>query len=306
MSASLQVLLVEDDPMDTVLFESCWARATHPPDIHHVARVSSAVEWLSEHEPDIVVLDLGLPDGRGLSVVQRVSRARPGVPIIILTGQDDEEMAIEALSLGAQEYILKQRLASLELPQTVRFAIERHQLNQRLVERAEALSRISVTDSLTELLNRRGLESFIREERRSLEQGDAHMALLVDVDNFKRFNDEHGHHVGDQVLCAIASSLRGSVRSSDVVSRVGGDEFLAILPHTDPEEGMQVAERLLDDIASLRVYADGQALHVTASIGLASFHELGLSVDCLLELTHGGLALSKRSGKNRACAIKRH
>lgn len=168
------------------------------------------------------------------------------------------------------------------------------------VEEAGAYARIAAVDPLTGLFNRRYFISRLHEEvERARRQSSALAILMIDVDNFKRLNDQLGHSVGDAVLRVTGEVLRRSVRSFDVCARFGGDEFAILMPGSGPESARQIGERIRSGVADSRP-SDGSwvdDLRMTASIGLATFS--GTTADDLMERADQALYIAKRAGKNR-------
>lgn len=165
----------------------------------------------------------------------------------------------------------------------------------------EELRRQSRTDVLTTLYNRRHLdETLAAEFDRSRRYGTPLSVLMVDVDHFKRFNDAHGHEMGDRVLREVAVTLKGALRNHDVACRYGGEEFTAILPNTGLQGALKVAERLREDVEELSI--DG--LKVTISVGLATYPDVPAgSPEELVRLADAALYQAKTAGRNRvACA----
>ena len=158
------------------------------------------------------------------------------------------------------------------------------------------------TDTLTGLPNRRGLEEFFRGAQiAAMEQGDPLSVLLIDVDHFKKFNDNFGHVVGDQVLQLMAKVLRERVRDGDLPARYGGEELIAVLPRADLAACKRVAERIRRTIADCNMAgrsADEVLPRITVSIGVAQFQP-GESMADLIERCDRALYLAKRAGRNR-------
>ena len=155
-------------------------------------------------------------------------------------------------------------------------------------------------DPLTGMANRRGLERFLELEKEDARQSHSKLVvLLVDVDEFKDVNERLGHSIGDVVLKAVAQRVRASLRTSDHLARVGGDEFLALLPGTTLEVGAQVAERVRLAVSEPPVELSGGSLKVTVSVGAA---EVSADAPCLLNeaMTRSDLAL-RRSRFMRRC-----
>lgn len=174
------------------------------------------------------------------------------------------------------------------------------QTEDELRSAAQTMTRLALHDALTGLHNRRGFEQALASELGRVQRsGDALVAVLIDCDNFKRINDEFGHDAGDEVLREIAHRLGMSVRPSDVMARIGGDEFLALLPSTRKAEALRVAERMRATVAATPVFVRGRDLEITVSIGVSSLDPHTLTMPQLLADLHHGLAASKRLGKNR-------
>ncbi|HTL70766.1 MAG TPA: GGDEF domain-containing protein [Candidatus Eisenbacteria bacterium] len=177
-------------------------------------------------------------------------------------------------------------------------------LEQRAEQRELKLresERLALIDPLTEVLNRRGAEQVLsRESKNGSADGVHWTVLLIDLDDFKTINDRHGHAVGDQVLREVARVLKGSIRHKDLVCRVGGDEFLVILPQTSTSFAVSFAEKIRLGIERAEVFTAGfDRVGVSASLGLAAFTAHDVSLEQLLRATHAALHKSKDSGKNR-------
>ncbi|HET7502806.1 MAG TPA: GGDEF domain-containing response regulator [Kofleriaceae bacterium] len=285
------ILLVEDNEGDADLVtdhlqDICGAV------VSHASRIEDAIRALGYHSYDFVISDLTLPDAQRLDAVQRLLVVAPDTPLIVLTGIDDEDLAVEAVKQGAQDYLVKGRLDAPSLRRTLRHARER-------VQTWNMLRHQTRHDPLTGAANRAALreriETTLARARRRLV---AFAVLMIDLDNFKTINDTCGHAAGDVVLCEVAERLRQAVRTSDVVARLGGDEFAVFLddlwPDSDP---LEVAERIRSSLEQ-PVVVGGRSLMVTASIGLAHYPEVSGSVDDLLAAADAAMYTSKGRGRN--------
>lgn len=166
----------------------------------------------------------------------------------------------------------------------------------------ERLTRWALRDPLTDVLNRRGLQRVLGRETAARERGQGPLvALLVDCDDFKRVNDEFGLAAGDRALAAVARALQGAVRGGDTVARVGGDEFLVLLPQTRTWEAVEVAERIRERVREHAVLPDGG--HLSVSIGVRRLDETASTFSEVLEATQSGLSLSKAGGKDRVRVV---
>lgn len=289
--APLKLLLVEDHPGDArVLIEQFREGSPDGAQIRHVQRISDALSTLEEEDYDVVLLDLSLPDGFGIAMVQRVRATAPHVPIVVLTGAGDENTAIEAVHEGAQDYLVKPEIDAAGLVRSVRNAIGRQ----------KRMRRIAYYDGLTDLPNRSLFRDRLAQAlTRGQRYGDRSALMFVDLDHFKRINDTFGHETGDAVLRVVAERMRECLRTSDVVARYGGDEFTVLLPCLPRyEEAGLVAEKLRARIASAHEI-DGNDVSVSASIGVAIAPLDGSDIDALLERADAAMYRAKRQGKNR-------
>ena len=182
--------------------------------------------------------------------------------------------------------------------------IHRRRTEDALRAATRELQRLTRIDPLTQLLNRRGAEHVIRRmAERAAQDGAPVSAVLIDLDDFKSINDTWNHEIGDRVLLEVANRLQASVRESDRVARIGGDEFLAVLPATDLAQAQRVAERVRADLRAAPIEADGAMIPVKASMGIAPivFDEdlEALTVTSILAGVSRKLKVSKQAGKDR-------
>ena len=177
-------------------------------------------------------------------------------------------------------------------------------LSSALIEYQQHLSHLSTEDPLTRLLNRRGLEGALQiPMAQASRQQQSTTAIVIDIDCFKEVNDNFGHEVGDQVIRVISQFLVRSSRTSDVVSRAGGEEFLMILPDTDLDAGRLLAERLRANIAERPLLVSHQRIPVTISAGVASAQG-AVDLDKLAGEADRAMYLAKRAGRNRVASVE--
>lgn len=303
--SQVRVLLVDDEPDFARIFQISLRADKRTSFVIETANtLESALKLLQEKTFQLILLDLGLPDSRGLGTFEKIVAAHPEVACVILSGTDDEALSLEAVKKGAQDYVVKGEVRGEMLARILSYALERHRQKQKIEELNEHLEKLSFLDPLTQLLNRRGLQRTLsRELEISGREGANLSVILLDLDNFKPINDTFGHAVGDIVLQEISKVLKSTVRATDYVSRVGGDEFIILMPNTRLVEGVHFSERIRLAIGQTPVVvAGGQTVKVTASFGVMSVNKRTASVDSLLEETHAALAKSKRSGKNQVSA----
>jgi two-component system cell cycle response regulator len=224
---TISVLLVEDNPADVYLVRRILADTPDfPASVEAVGRLSAAIDRLQRPDVDLVLLDLSLPDSSGLETFRQLTSGTSGrraVPVVVLSGYDDERTALEAVRVGAQDYLVKGKFNSALLGRTLRYAIERHRLQTEL-------HALSLTDDLTGLYNRRGFLTLAAEDMRQARRRRGELVLaFADVDGLKAINDRYGHTEGDRAIRDAALILRHTFRESDLVARLGGDEFIVLL-----------------------------------------------------------------------------
>jgi diguanylate cyclase (GGDEF)-like protein len=294
-----RIVLIEDNPGDAVLVRE-MLRASWPGDFafEHFDRIAAAREHLLMEEATCILLDLSLPDAHGLEAVDRVQAFAPDVPIVVLSGLDDEDMAVRAVQGGAQDYLIKGRVDDHLVSRSVRYAIER--------KRAEvALAHQALHDSLTGLPNR---ALFIDRLKLALARsGRRHSSvavLFLDLDRFKLINDSLGHEAGDRVLIDVGARLQQALRPGDTVARFGGDEFTALCEDVPSERAvLMIAERMAEAVGMPFALGDGDGeTFLTASIGIAmadgSAHDEGVA-ESLVRDADAAMYRAKERGKSR-------
>ena len=162
------------------------------------------------------------------------------------------------------------------------------------------VQRLSITDSLTKTFTHTYVLDRLKEELGRSAQFDLILScLMIDIDNFKSFNDKYGHLVGDVILKEVSRIIKSNCREIDLVGRFGGEEFLAVLPMTPKDNGIFVAERIRQSVAEASIKAFDEALNITISIGIACFPDDGKSPPELIDRADWALYRSKRTGKNK-------
>ena len=286
------VLLIEDNEGDADLVME-YMTELWGVDVTRAVSIADASRALRERTFQFIVSDLTLPDARGLDAVRKLQPLATDTPFIVLTGIDDEDLALQAVQHGAQDYLVKGHIDASTLRRTLRHARERKHVNNRLFH-------LTRHDPLTGAANRAALRerletSIARARRRDV----AFAVMFIDIDRFKAINDTRGHDVGDTVLCEVARRLYQAVRTTDVVARLGGDEFAVLLDDLYPQGACpaEVAERIRASIEQ-PICIDHQKLVVTASIGVATYPEVTGSVDEVLKAADTAMYLAKGRGRN--------
>ena len=292
------VLVVDDSPDIHMLVEV----RLRPEGVvvHHAESGELGLKLARELKPDLILLDVDMPGLSGLDVCRELKRGPcAGIPVIFLTGAADVQAKVEGFDAGAVDYVTKP-FEPTELRARVRAALR----TKRYLDLLEARAHI---DGLTGLRNRAYLDLRIADElAAACRYGREVSLVMIDVDHFKGHNDHHGHPFGDQVLQTLGELLAASVRSADVACRFGGEEFALVLTETDGPSAAILAERIRVKIAGLPFKVRGQAVLVTASLGVASTTDFAdrskIIPATLLSLADGALYNAKRSGRNRVLA----
>lgn len=291
---SASVLIAEDDAAFRGLLGKIARRLGMR--VTEAADGSEAKERIDEQEFDLLILDVVLPGHSGLQLLEIAKKKDPTVQGIVLTGNATLEGAIEALRLNAFDYLEKPLDSGERFGLILERALERRRLlmeNKRLFEEVR---RLAVRDPLTDLYNRRHMESVLDVELvRVRRYGRKLSTIMIDVDNLKGLNDRYGHPAGDKVLRRLAEVIRDNIRASDVPVRLGGDEFIVLLPETGIERAIGVAERIAE--ASRAIRCNGHPVYF--SIGISEWGPGIESMEEFLEQTDQALYEAKNAGGRR-------
>jgi diguanylate cyclase (GGDEF)-like protein/PAS domain S-box-containing protein len=417
------LLLIEDNPGDARLLREMFnEQGSHITELTHAECMCDAEKHLQQRAFDLILLDLGLPDAQGMGAVRRAHRVAPRVPLVVLTGLDDESLATQALQEGAQDYLIKGQIDARGLLRALRYAVERKLTEEALfvekeraqvtlncigdavictdiagnitflnlvaermtgwsweeasarpmaevfrildatsrdttpnpMERAVGQNRtvhlpsncillrrdgfeIPIEDSVAPIHNREGQATgaviVFRDvsAARAMALQMTHSAqhdfltglpnrmllndrvnqaiglaprhskrvavLFLDLDGFKHINDSLGHPIGDKLLQSIAKRLVSCVRSSDTVSRQGGDEFVVLLSEMEKQEDAAIsAMRILEAVAEAHSI-DHHDLHLTASIGVSVYPDDGLDAETLIKNADTAMYQAKENGR---------
>ena len=254
-----------------------------------------ALAALAEWDAELILLGLGPDGGDALRFASRL-RAQTllrDVPIILVADPSQKTLVLRGFDLGANDHVLRPPDAA-ELRARARNQVRRRRTQEMLRAELDRSLELAVTDSLTGLRNRR----YAMRHFEGLLRSTGATILLIDVDRFKSINDRFGHPVGDIVLREVAERLRAHVRASDVVARLGGEEFLVVAVGAIGDLGGVVGERLRQVIADTPIRAGGEELVVTVSVGVAEA-PAGGSAEGLMKRADDALYRAKKLGRDR-------
>lgn len=263
------VLLVEDNHLDARLLRELLAdaeslNATERYEIIIVRRLDEAFQVLRDRTFDVILLDLSLPDSQGITTFEHLFENASDIPIIVMTGLDDDTLALSAVQKGAQDYLVKGQVSTPLLMRAIRYAVERHRMQSQL-------RTLSLVDELTGLYNRRGFLTLAEQQLKAAQRNSSEMLMFfADLDGMKQINDNFGHHEGDWAIIKTAEILRQTFRESDIMARFGGDEFAVLANLKGNDDEAKMLTRLQENVALLNdKYRRPFALRI--SVGSAHF-----------------------------------
>jgi two-component system cell cycle response regulator len=262
-----------------------------------------AVVHAAEEGYELIIINLDIQNADGLRLCSQFKslESTRQTPILIIIDPEDHQRLLRALDMGVNDYLIRP-IDNQELLARVNTQIRRCRYAEQLRTNVQASMELSVTDSLTGLYNRRYMESqtaLLVEN--AVNRGKMLSMLALDVDHFKAVNDTHGHDVGDRVLEELANRLRHCVRNVDLICRMGGEEFVIILPDTGMDVALKVAERIRRTVSAKPIDAGARSgpLPVTVSLGVALIESAADSMDDILKRADEALYRAKREGRNR-------
>lgn len=284
-----RVLLVDDDAL--VAAEYATALGAAGMEVEVLADPVRAIGHIRRFLPDLLLLDNRMPgcSGLELAAVLRQQEGMLSLPILFLTADEDLTDKRLALDLGAED-LLRKPIKNAKLVEQVRAR----------VRRARQLQAMMARDSLTGALNHAMVQEHLATEvARARREGVPLSFAMIDVDRFKRVNDEHGHAAGDRVLRSLSRLLRQRLRRSDIVGRYGGEEFAVILPRTNPQEAALILDNLRKAFHAVGFRGgDDKLFHVTFSAGVAGLTDTGDLASLNLS-ADAALYFAKRAGRDR-------
>lgn len=293
----MKLLLVEDSAADLRLLQEAvrGGAADGIPEMHAVRTIVGAEAALRAEPFDCVLMDLGLPDGAGVDNVRRICAARAGQAVIVISGNDDEDIAIQALRHGAQDYLHKGEYTGKDVVRVIRRAIERNEQLRKVDRQREEEFQRATRDTLTGVSSRRLLQQLAEHTiAQSARHGWRFAIAFLDLDGFKPINDTWGHACGDQLLREVGRVLATGVRDIDTVARVGGDEFLVLMaPPLELEQARAIARRIQGVIAGIK-RVEGHDVHISASAGIAFYPDHGTTLEELMGCADQAMYRAKR------------
>jgi diguanylate cyclase (GGDEF) domain len=258
---------------------------------------NQAILTANEIKPDLILLDVMMPGLDGLETCKKLKSIpeTSEIPVIFLTAKVETEDIIEGFKAGAVDYIAKP-FNSYELKARVKTHVELKISKDLLEQKNALLKKLSITDGMTGLFNHRHtmdiLSRLIEENTRYKEPLSISM---LDIDNFKKANDEYGHLFGDEVLVKISNSIESCLRKTDIVGRYGGEEFLVLFAHTGLKGAVESVERIIKSVENLKW--EKENFNITISAGVCEKNDEDITT--LIKKADDLLYAAKEKGKNR-------
>ncbi len=295
------VLIIDDSPINIEHLAQVLKSEYH---IKVANNGASGVAVARSQKPDLILLDIMMPEMDGYQVcrILKADDATRKIPIIFITAKTDTKDETKGLSLGAVDYITK--------PFRTPIVQARVRTHIRLKHNTDLLEKLAMVDGLTGLPNRRRFEQLLKREwSRARRAQEPLSVIMLDIDHFKQFNDHYGHQAGDRCLARVAQALPVPLkRPTDVIFRYGGEEFIAVLPNTDLNFAMNLAEQMRAEVGRLLIphqHTDGDHPFLSISLGVATaVPHSRISPSDLVGQADRQLYEAKDSGRNTTRGVK--
>jgi diguanylate cyclase (GGDEF)-like protein len=298
MGIALRVLLVEDSDVDVFLILRELRRGGYEPLSQQVRTHAELKAALQDVDWDMVITDHQLPGGDFALVLETIQGLGRELPVIIVAGSMGEDQVVAAMKMGAQDYILKDRLRKLVPAVQRELLAAEGRRAQRLA--ADTIQRLAYHDALTGLVNRNEFDRRLNKALQSAkDEGLFHVLLYLDLDKFKAINDTCGHAAGDQLLSQLSLVLRDKVRSNDTLARLGGDEFGLLLEDCPLSQAEQIANEMRESVNGFRFVWQDKSFSVGVSIGMVAVSPNAHSVSDVLSAADIACYTAKDLGRDR-------
>jgi diguanylate cyclase (GGDEF)-like protein len=299
-NSNINVLIVDDDlsvrnTMDEYIANAGFSTLA-------ASSAEEALELIEKNNFAVVITDIRLPGLGGLELT-KVIKQKNGSDVIVVTGYSDDYSYEEAINIGASDFVIKPvRLEELLL--RLRRVLKERQLSSERTRMMQKLQKLATTDGLTKLYNSRSFYSQLELEVDRYNRYKHPLSLLLlDIDNFKAFNDNFGHLEGDKVLVRFSQIIKSCLRTNDSAYRYGGEEFTVILPETNGDEAKTVAQRIRSSLETekFKPIPDKNA-KITISIGVTQYFPKE-ELSAFIRRADKAMYLSKKNGRNRVTVL---
>jgi two-component system cell cycle response regulator len=299
--SDIHILIVDDDlsvrnTMQEYISNAGYTSLT-------ASSAEEALNLLKVNNFAVVITDIRLPGMGGLELT-KVIKKKNSIDVIVVTGYSDDYSYEEAINIGASDFVIKPvRLEELLL--RLKRVLQERQLSKERTRIMEKLQRLAITDGLTKLYNSRSFYSQLELEVDRFNRYKHPLSLLLlDIDNFKVYNDTYGHLEGDNVLVKFSQIIKSCLRANDSAYRYGGEEFTVILPETTGEEAKTVAQRIRTALEAEKFIPvpGGNHVTITISIGVTQYYPKE-ELSTFIRRSDKAMYLSKQKGRNRVSVL---
>lgn len=296
----VKILVCDDDPADRKLVRAYLRQITDREIVVlEVGQRREIQNALDKGRVSLVLMDIQMPGKSGMEWLAEIVEKQTA-PVVMLSGAGSEEIAVQSLQEGAVGYLAKNSLSKENLVKTIDGALAKWRQIQQAKADQEKLERLANLDSLTGLYNRRVILHRLNERIKYVRRyGEELSLIMLDIDHFKKVNDQYGHLIGDGVLEEIAVLVQRNIRGTDDVGRYGGEEFIIILLKTGLSSAVDVAERVRKTIEAVEMKdSEGNVFSVTVSEGVSSYKRAE-DERSLISRADDALYRAKENGRNR-------
>jgi two-component system cell cycle response regulator len=258
----INILIIDNNKEDIILIRN-MLEFKHKLNfaLKHAESLNKSFDLLARENIDIVLLDLSLPDALGLETLMKFRDKVPDIPVIVLTGNNNDELALEALKLGAQDYLIKGQFNFDLLVRSLRYSIERNKLHLTLIS-------LAIVDELTTLYNRRGFLTLAENHKKLAKRNNKEFLIcFTDINKLKTINDTLGHKLGDNALKDFSHILIKTFREADIIARLGGDEFVVLVRDAELNKRDILYSRLNENLREFNSN-ENRKYKLSASIGI--------------------------------------
>jgi diguanylate cyclase len=290
---SIDVLIIEDNSNDQLLVKRLLEKTNRGCfEIRFADNLRTGMDCAAQPNIDVVLLDLNLPDSSGVDTFLKLKLHVPDMPIVVLSGFEDEEESLKAVRGGAQDYLVKNWTDGNSLVRALRYAIERKKAE-------DAIKQLAYHDCLTGLPSRILFsERFAMSISTGMHHGKQGALMMLDLDHFKEINDNLGHDGGDELLIEVSARLTNVLRQTDTVCRLGGDEFALLMSDISSKEIIEeVAQRILKAIQKPFIIHGIEKI-ISSSVGIALYPEDGENLETLIKHADVAMYRVKKAGGN--------